>query len=512
MIACPLRASVALWLLFLCVFGVFVAGSAAGQRAAGDAQQATLRVGLARPGGRYTVATMPLETYVARVVAGEAARDSQPAALEALAITVRTFALANRDRHRADGFDLCDETHCQVVRAPTAASERAAQATASQVLMRSGSVAAVFYSASCGGRTEIPSDVWPGADDPPYLPSADDEACGGTPAWEAEIGDAELLRALRAAGFRGEALRGLRVLSHNQSGRIARLKIDGLTPGEISGQDLRVAVGRTLGWQHIKSTAFDLERQSGGYRFSGHGSGHGVGLCVIGSTRLAAQGSDASSILGKYFPGLAIAAAGPRISAELPRVAAAAAPVPSVVGDLRIALPDGDEGERPAMARLASRARDDIARVLGVPPAARVTVRFHPTTGAYERGTGQPWFTTGAIVKGELHLLPVAVLRERGILDRTIRRGLVHLMADASLDKRPVWVREGAALYFAGEPPVVSAADDRGPRRQGPRLACPADHELLHPVSVGALTTAFARARSCFARQIEAGKSWRDVK
>ena len=42
--------------------------------------------------------------------------ESPPAALEALAITIRTYALANRDRHRADGFDLCDETHCQVVR------------------------------------------------------------------------------------------------------------------------------------------------------------------------------------------------------------------------------------------------------------------------------------------------------------------------------------------------------------------------------------------------------------
>ena len=125
---------------------------------------------------------MPLETYVARVLAGEAARDSAPAALEALAVTIRTFALANRDRHRADGFDLCDETHCQVVRTATPATDRAASATAGQVLMRNGLVASVFYSASCGGRTEIPSDVWPGADDPPYLPTADDDACEGAPA------------------------------------------------------------------------------------------------------------------------------------------------------------------------------------------------------------------------------------------------------------------------------------------------------------------------------------------
>ena len=151
--------------------------SAFRQRATDDAGPIDLRIGFARPGGGYTIQTLPLETYIARVLAGEAARESPPAALEGLAITIRTFALANRDRHRADGFDLCDETHCQVVRIATAATAGAAQATAGQVLMRNGAIASVFYSASCGGRTEIPSNVWPGADDPPYLPSADDDAC-----------------------------------------------------------------------------------------------------------------------------------------------------------------------------------------------------------------------------------------------------------------------------------------------------------------------------------------------
>ncbi len=157
---------------------------------------------------------MPLETYVARVLAGEALRDSRPAALEALAITVRTFALANRGRHRADGFDLCDQTHCQVVRAATAASDRAAHATAGQLLLRDGAPASVYYSASCGGHTQVPSDVWPGAEDPPYLPSREDDACQGAPAWSAEIGGRDLTRALRASGFRGE-LRDVRIASRN---------------------------------------------------------------------------------------------------------------------------------------------------------------------------------------------------------------------------------------------------------------------------------------------------------
>ncbi len=482
-----------------------------------------LRVGVLRPGGAYAAANVPMETYVARVLAGEAVRDSRPAALEALAITIRTFALANRERHRADGFDLCDQTHCQVVRTATAATERAAAATAGRLLLRDGAPASVYYSASCGGRTQLPSEVWPGADDPPYLPSKDDDACRGAPAWTAELHEADLQRALRASGFRGELL-GVTIASRNASGRVARLKLDGLRPEHVSGQDLRVAVGRTLGWQHVKSTAFDLRKKNGSYRFSGHGSGHGVGMCVIGSARLAERGTNAEDILARYFPGLEISPGasarvfatredqtggriGVRPQSDRSLSPGTASPVPDVL----VSLPDDDEGERDAIVKQTLKARDDLARTLGV-PAPRVTVRFHPTTDDYERATGQAWFTSGALVNNELHLLPLAVLRDRGMLERTVRRELVHLMADAALGTRPAWVREGAAIHFAGEPIIPGEPKQRPAFKPDLRGSCPDDNELLHPVSLGALSNAYARARACFAKQIQAGKNWKDVR
>jgi SpoIID/LytB domain protein len=490
--------------------------------AAQDARGVSIRVGFAGPGGTYTIQTIPLETYVARVLAGEAVRDSPPAALEALAITLRTFALANLGRHRADLFDLCDQTHCQVVRTATAATERAAQATAGRILVRDRAPASIYYSASCGGRTEIPSHVWPGAEDPPFMPSRADDACRGAPAWTAELAAADLLRALHSAGFRGDRLRDLKIAARNNSGRVAQLSVDGLTPETISGQDLRVAVGRTLGWQHIKSTAFELRRAGAAYVFTGHGSGHGVGLCVIGSARLAEAGEGAEKILQRYFPGLAIAPLRPRdaAAAASPRAAPAppAAGAAAVRDEVLVSLPDGDEGERAAILRVASRARDELASKLGVAPPLRISLRFHPTTDDYETVTGQAWFTSGALINGELHLLPPGVLNNRGVLERTIRHELVHLMADPALGSRPAWVREGAAIYFAGDPPIPGA---RGggrdvvqwpPYRPEPRADCPTDTELARPSSVGALSNAYARARVCFARQIATGKSWRDVK
>jgi hypothetical protein len=55
------------------------------------------------------------------------------------------------------------------------------------------------------------------------------------------LSDQPALRRRRLPG----ALRGMSIASRNGSGRVAKLRLDGLSPAEISGQDLRSAVGAT---------------------------------------------------------------------------------------------------------------------------------------------------------------------------------------------------------------------------------------------------------------------------
>jgi hypothetical protein len=119
----------------------------------------------------------------------------------------------------------------------------------------------------------------------------------------------------------------------------------------------------------------------------------------------------------------------------------------------------------------------------------------------FERITGRPWFTLGAVAGSDLQFVPLPVLRDRGVLERTIRRQLVHLLVDTVLAERPVWVREGAAVHFA--------EGQDGPTS---RVLCPQDVELTRPVSMGAYGDASRRARICFERQLLAGKDWRDVR
>ena len=95
--------------------------------------------------------TLPSENYVMAALNGEAAPDEPMASLKAMAISMRTFALENAGRHRAEGFDLCDSTHCQALRLGKVRPEveRAVRETAGETL----------WSASAGHTSITPSTV-----------------------------------------------------------------------------------------------------------------------------------------------------------------------------------------------------------------------------------------------------------------------------------------------------------------------------------------------------------------
>ena len=111
---------------------------------------------------------------------------------------------------------------------------------------------------------------------------------------------------------------------------------------------------------------------------------------------------------------------------------------------------------------------------------------------------------SGASDGPAIDLLPIAILRQQGQLERTLRHELTHVLLDATLSKRPMWVREGAAAYYA------RPADARLTKPE--RVSCPSDAELTRSLSAGAQRDAYARAEICFARAIGEGKRWDQVR
>lgn len=475
-------------------------------RSGSDPNVNSVRLGRTEPNGRTRVENIAIDAYIAQVLAGEGQPRAGDAAQQALAITARTFALANRNRHRKEGFDLCDTTHCQVLRPATPTTRRAAEATSGRVLLHRGQPAFVFYSAWCGGRSELASQVWPGATDYSYEPALHDEACQDEPGWESEVRAGAIEEALRQAGHKGSRLRSLRILTRNTSDRVVRIGVEGFSPGDMSGDDFRMAVGRVAGYQSIKSTNFRMVRTSAGYRFTGRGFGHGVGLCVVGAGRRAERGASVDQILKFYFPGLTVGSIGGVASTTAASVPAPAPPppVPSMAANIALALPGTEEAERAVLLALIQKSRDEIATATGAATPARLRVTVHPTVESFGRATGQPWWMSGASDGATIDLLPITVLRQQGQLERTIRHEIAHVLLDAALAKRPMWVREGAAAYYARPASARASAADR--------VACPSDAELTRALSAGAQRDAYARAEACFARAIGEGKKWDQVR
>ena len=109
------------------------------------------------------VLTLPLETYLQGVVPYEMGDGFPEEALKAQAVCARTYALSHLNPKAA--WDVVDTTNDQVFRgladrAPK--SEQAVSDTAGLVLTCDGKLITAWYSASNGGQTELPSNVWKG--------------------------------------------------------------------------------------------------------------------------------------------------------------------------------------------------------------------------------------------------------------------------------------------------------------------------------------------------------------
>lgn len=165
--------------------------------------------------GVQLVNLLSLEDYIAGVVPYEISPTWDYEALRAFAITVRSYTVRGRRRHRDYGFDLCNTTHCQVYRGIGSANDNvyaAVAATKGMVLTYEGSIVPAYYSSSTGGYTAGGNDTWGGSEaaylTPTYTPwERYSEYANGL--WSVEVDAAELAEHLRNKGY--TALTGQRI-------------------------------------------------------------------------------------------------------------------------------------------------------------------------------------------------------------------------------------------------------------------------------------------------------------
>jgi peptidoglycan hydrolase-like amidase len=124
----------------------------------------------AEAGHLQAIVTMERETAVASIVAAESPPSATLEARKAQAVVARSFLAAARGRH--EGFDFCDTTHCQFLRAPPAPGSinaKAVDETRDLIIAYQGRIVPALYSANCGGKTRSLEEAGWNAEPYPYF-------------------------------------------------------------------------------------------------------------------------------------------------------------------------------------------------------------------------------------------------------------------------------------------------------------------------------------------------------
>jgi len=240
---------------------------------------------------------IPLDTYVASVVESEAGGKENVEYYKVQAVICRTFALSNLSKHKKEGFNLCDEVHCQVnkgVARFNADIYIAENATKDLVLVdRDLNLIETVFHSNCGGATINSEDYWKTS--VPYLRAVADTFCYNEPhaTWERSIPKDEWLGYLqRSFSYRShDSLYILQAINYNPEFKSKWF----LLPS------LNIPVRRIREDWKFRSGYFSITEKGNKLVFKGRGFGHGVGLCQEGAMVRSKSGFTFSKILHYYY-------------------------------------------------------------------------------------------------------------------------------------------------------------------------------------------------------------------
>lgn len=281
---------------------------------------------------------LPLEEYVAALLSYEVSAQENAELLKAMAILLRTEAIRHTDAHKANGYDVCSDSHCHRFSGSMANADSIRKAvldTAGMRLTFGGKAIYTPYMTESGATTLSAEDAF--GKDVAYLPALttpwEDKNAAQADRWTVELTPYELFRMLSDAGLT------------DLKGNIAKVSVTSKAEGSdyvteltftdqfgnsalLSGSEhiralfggllpsTNFAVGkagekitltkRTMsgeGLEYTESTeSLTLEGTYDSFIFSGRGVGCGVGLSIAGCRALAEMGYSYDQMLSIYYP------------------------------------------------------------------------------------------------------------------------------------------------------------------------------------------------------------------
>ena len=261
---------------------------------------------------------IPLDEYLAGVVAAEMPALFDEEALKAQAVAARTYTMkkiAASPASEHNGAAVCaNPSHCKAY-APlseTAAGWnsdaekytekilRAVAETDGEILLYDGEpITAVFHSTS-SGKTENAADVWGG--NVPYLVSVESPGDKESPRYEEEkvLSPDEFKKKFSEkypdAVYDENPENWISNISRSPAGGVKTLSVAGVA---VKGSDFRSVFG-------LNSTNFTVSYADGELKIKTRGYGHGVGMSQYGAQAMALDGKKYDEILKSYYSGVTL--------------------------------------------------------------------------------------------------------------------------------------------------------------------------------------------------------------
>lgn len=309
-------------------------------------------------GGSITVINLiNIDDYVKGVIAREMPSHWAIEALKAQAVCARNYAVTSLNKHSSYGFDLCDNTNCQVyggVNAETESTVRAVDETKGVYLMYDGGLAETYFYSCNGGYTSESKYVW--GTHVPYLIAKEDiyeneDECSKYN-WKLTFTANEIKEKLLAMGVEIGDIVDIEITDATDSNQVYGLKITGtngektyvndkargaLGSGVLLSQRYTVDVEVESDVQYVALTSKDkaepckllfaygadknnvpikstpsvisgngkstMPETTKSYSFNGHGWGHGLGMSQYGAKGMADKGHTYDEILKFYYTG-----------------------------------------------------------------------------------------------------------------------------------------------------------------------------------------------------------------
>lgn len=252
------------------------------------------------------IVEVPLEEYVAGVVAGEMPITFETEALKAQAVAARSYVLKKIEQNYKNDYDVVDTVLNQVYLDDESLKnkwkdkyeeriqkiKKVVLDTKGEYLTYDGKVIEAFFFSTSSGLTENCEEVFVEA--LPYLRSVDSHYDEISPVYETEkvMNYAEFCNKL---GIENVPL-NINITKTTSTGRIKNITINGVN---FTGNQVTQKLG-------LRSNYFEIKQDNDNIIVTTKGYGHGVGMSQYGANGMAKEGYTYKDILNHYYTNVEI--------------------------------------------------------------------------------------------------------------------------------------------------------------------------------------------------------------